>query len=425
MRPTPNDVHVVWLDRVQIDHSIDAHDIDVIRALCEVCEPPLTVARLFELLQGEQDETVRRGLVEVIRQRAARGEGREVAECYVRMMLQRGARTLTAERVAEAVGVSLRVAGEVLMEYARGGVVRTRVSGRRVTVYRLQPAEGGQVSCEPVHWEDSACEQVSVNPVQPSGQVSVNPVQVGDSACGQVSGEPVHWEDSACGQVSVNPVQPSGQVSVNPVQAGDSACGQVSGEPVHWEDSACGQVSVNPVHWEDSAGGAGGCDHNLLEVVSALQATPKLLVHTAARLVSTSRERALCVACDEIRRMLVLVRDEASAGACIARARGLLAQVARAEGARQEQPDQYRLDGLYTERELGWIPHILEFVESRKRVLPFYVALHLRDKLRLSRKEMEAVQDLVWRMARDGDAGLRVVGGAMVERVPLAGEEAG
>jgi hypothetical protein len=151
MRPTPNDVHVVWLDRVQIDHSIDAHDIDVIRALCEVCEPPLTVARLFELLQGEQNETVRRGLVEVIRQRAARGEGREVAECYVRMMLQRGARTLTAERVAEAVGVSLRVAGEVLMEYARGGVVRTRVSGRRVTVYRLQPAEGGQVSCEPVH----------------------------------------------------------------------------------------------------------------------------------------------------------------------------------------------------------------------------------------------------------------------------------
>jgi hypothetical protein len=175
---------------------------------------------------------------------------------------------------------------------------------------------------------------------------------------------------------------------------------------------------------EDSAGGAGGCDHNLLEVVSALQATPKLLVHTAARLVSTSRERALCVACDEIRRMLVLVRDEASAGACIARARGLLAQVARAEGARQEQPDQYRLDGLYTERELGWIPHILEFVESRKRVLPFYVALHLRNKLRLSHKEMEAVQDLVWRMASSGDAGLRLVG-AMVERVPLAREEAG
>jgi len=336
MRPTPNDVHVVWLDRVQIDHSIDAHDIDVIRALCEVCEPPLTVARLFELLQGEQDETVRCWLVEVIRQRAARGEGREVAECYVRMMLQRGARTLTAERVAEAVGVSLRVAGEVLMEYARGGVVRTRVSGRRVTVYRLQPAEGGQVS--------------------------VNPVQV---------------EDSAGGRVSCEPVQ------------------------------------------------AGGCDHNLLEVVSALQATPKLLVHTAARLVSTSRERALCVACDEIRRMLVLVRDEASAGACIARARGLLAQVARAEGARQEQPDQYRLDGLYTERELGWIPHILEFVESRKRVLPFYVALHLRDKLRLSHKEMAAVQDLVWRMASSGDAGLRLVG-AMVERVPIVcGDAAG
>jgi hypothetical protein len=368
MRPTPNDVHVVWLDRVQIDHSIDAHDIDVIRALCEVCEPPLTVARLFELLQGEQNETVRRGLVEVIRQRAARGEGREVAECYVRMMLQRGARTLTAERVAEAVGVSLRVAGEVLMEYARGGVVRTRVSGRRVTVYRLQPAEGGQVSCEPV--------------------------QVGDSACGQVSGEPVHWEDSAGGQVSVNPVQPSGQVSCEPVQVGDSVCG------------------------------AGGCDHNLLEVVSALQATPKLLVHTAARLVSNYRDVPMCAACDEIRRMLVLVRDEASAEACIACARGLLAQVARAEGTRQEQPDQYRLDGLYTERELGWIPHILEFVESRKRVLPFYVALHLRDKLRLSRKEMEAVQDLVWRMASSGDAGLRLVG-AMVERVPLAREEAG
>jgi len=379
MRPTPNDVHVVWLDRVQIDHSIDAHDIDVIRALCEVCEPPLTVARLFELLQGEQDETVRRGLVEVIRQRAARGEGREVAECYVRMMLQRGARTLTAERVAEAVGVSLRVAGEVLMEYARGGVVRTRVSGRRVTVYRLQPAEGGQDCCEPVHL---------------AGQVSCEPVQAGDSAGGRVS---------------VNPVQPSGQVSCEPVQAGDSAGGRVSGEPVHWEDSA---------------GGAGGCDHNLLEVVSALQATPKLLVHTAARLVSNYRDVPMCAACDEIRRMLVLVRDEASAAACGARARGLLTQVARAQGARQEQPDQYRLDGLYTERELGWIPHILEFVESRKRVLPFYVALHLRDKLRLSRKEMEAVQDLVWRMASSGDAGLRLVG-AMVERVPLAREEAG
>ena len=339
MRPTANDVHGVWLDRVQIDHSIDAHDIDVIRALCEVCEPPLTVARLFELLQGEQDETVRRGLVEVIRQRAARGEGREVAECYVRMMLQRGARTLTAERVAEAVGVSLRVAGEVLMEYARGGVVRTRVSGRRVTVYRLQPAEAGQDCCEPVH--------------------------------------------------------------------------------------LAGQVWENPVQEEDSAGVVDSCDHNLLRAVAALVGQPRVLLHAAARLASTSRERALCVACDEIRRMLVLVRDEASAAACGARARGLLAQVARAEGARQEQPDQYRLDGLYTERELGWIPHILEFVESRKRVLPFYVALHLRDKLRLSRKEMEAVQDLVWRMARDGDAGLRVVGGAMVERVPLAGEEAG
>ena len=381
---TREDLHEVWLDRVRIDNGIDAHTIDVIRALAEVCEPPLTVARLFELLECERNETVRRGLVEVIRQRAARGEGREVAECYVRLMVRRGARELTAERVAEAVGVSLRVAGEVLMEYARGGVVRTRVSGRRVTVYRLQPAEGGQVSCEPVHWEDSACEQVSVNPVQPRGQVSVNPVQVGDSACGQVSGEPVHWEDSACGQ-----------------------------------------VSVNPVHWEDSAGGAGGCDHNLLEVVSVLQATPKLLVHTAARLVSNYRDVPMCAACDEIRRMLVLVRDEASAGACIARARGLLAQVARAEGARQEQPDQYRLDGLYTERELGWIPHILEFVESRKRVLPFYVALHLRDKLRLSRKEMEAVQDLVWRMASSGDAGLRLVG-AMVERVPIVcGDAAG
>ena len=397
MRPTPNDVHVVWLDRVQIDHSIDAHDIDVIRALCEVCEPPLTVARLFELLQHEEDDTVRRALVEVIRQRAARGEGREVAECYVRMMLQRGARTLTAERVAEAVGVSLRVAGEVLMEYARGGVVRTRVSGRRVTVYRLQPAEGGRVSCEPVQWEDSAC--------------------------GQVSCEPVQVEDSAGGRVSVNPVQPTGQVSCEPVQAGDSAGGRVSCEPVQWEDSACGQGWCEPVQVEDSAGGAGGCDHNLLEVVSALQATPKLLVHTAARLVSTFRGRALCVACDEIRRMLVLVRDEASAAACGARARGLLARVARARDAQQEQPDQYRLDGLYTERELGWIPHILEFVEARGRVLPFYVALHLRDKLRLSRKDMQAVQDLVWRMASSGDAGLRLVG-AMVERVPIVCEDA-
>jgi hypothetical protein len=49
----------------------------------------------------------------------------------------------------------------------------------------------------------------------------------------------------------------------------------------------------------------------------------------------------------------------------------------------------------------------------------------LRDKLQLSPKDMEALQDLVWRMARDGDAGLRVVGGAMVERVPLVREEAG
>jgi hypothetical protein len=398
MRPTPNDVHVVWLDRVQIDHSIDAHDIDVIRALCEVCEPPLTVARLFELLECERNETVRRGLVEVIRQRAARGEGREVAECYVRMMLQRGARTLTAERVAEAVGVSLRVAGEVLTEYARGGVVRTRVRGRRVTVYRLQPAEGGQVSCDPVQVGDSAAGQVSCEPVQP--------VQEGDSAGGQVS---------------VNPVQPSGQVSCEPVQVEDSACGQDCCEPVH----LAGQVWENPVQEEDSAGVVDSCDHNLLRAVAALVGQPRVLLHAAARLVSTSRERALCAACDEIRRMLVLVRDEAWAAACGARARGLLAQVARAEGARQEQPDQYRLDGLYTERELGWIPHILEFVESRKRVLPFYVALHLRDKLRLSHKEMEAVQDLVWRMARDGDAGLRVVGGAMVERVPLAREEAG
>jgi len=145
-------------------------------------------------------------------------------------------------------------------------------------------------------------------------------------------------------------------------------------------------------------------------------------MHTAARLVSTHSGQALCPACDEIRRMLVIVRDEASAAACGARARGLLAQVERAERA---LPDQYRLDGLYTERELGWIPHILEFVEARGRVLPFYIALHLRDKLRLSRKEMEAVQDLVWRMASSGDAGLRVVGGAMVERVPLAREEAG
>jgi hypothetical protein len=391
---------LVWLDRVQIDHSIDAHDIDVIRALCEVCEPPLTVARLFELLEREQDETVRRGLVEVIRQRAARGEGREVAECYVRLMLQQGARTLTAERVAEAVGVSLRVAGEVLMEYARG-VVRTRVSGRRVTVYRLQPAEGGQVS--------------------------VNPVQVGDSACGQVSVNPVHWEDSACGQVSVNPVQVGdsacGQVScepVQPVQEGDSAGGQVSVNPVQ----PSGQVSCEPVQVEDSAVGAGGCDHNLLEVVSALQATPKLLVHTAARLVSNYRDVPMCAACDEIRRMLVLVRDEASAAACGARARGLLAQVG--EVSPGETMEQYRLDGTYTEKELGWIPHILEIIEASGRIMPFYAALKVRRRLNLSQKETEAVQELIWRMARSGDAGLRVVGGSMVERVPIVcGDAAG
>ena len=330
MRLTPNDVHGVWLDRVQIDHSIDAHDIDVIRALCEVCEPPLTVARLFELLECEQDETVRRGLVEVIRQRAARGEGREVAECYVRLMVRRGARELTAERVQKAVGVSLRIAGEALS--ACGGVeVREVVDGRRVRVYRFDQVE---------------CELVS------------------------------------------DGVQ-SDQVECELVSDGET------------------------------------CDHNLLRAVAALAEQPRVLMHTAARLVSTHSGQTLCTACDEIRRMLVLVRDEASAAACGARARGLLAQVARAEGARQEQPDQYRLDGLYTERELGWIPHILEFVEARKRVLPFYVALHLRDKLQLSRKEMEAVQDLVWRMASSGDAGLRLVG-AMVERVPIVcGDAAG
>jgi hypothetical protein len=373
---------------VQIDHSIDAHDIDVIRALCEVCVPPLTVARLFELLERERNETVRRGLVEVIRQRAARGEGREVAECYVRLLMRRGARELTAERVQKAVGVSLRVAGEVLMEYARGGVYRTRKEGHRVTVYRLQPVENGQDCCEPVHL---------------AGQDWGNPVQREDSASGQVSCEPVQREDSASGQDCCEPVHLAGQ----------DCC-----EPVH----LAGQVCENPVQREDSAGGVDSCDHNLLRTVAALVGQPRVLLHAAARLASTSRERALCVACDEIRRMLVLVRDEASAAACGARARGLLAQVERAERA---LPDQYRLDGLYTERELGWIPHILEFVEARGRVLPFYIALHLRDKLRLSRKEMEAVQDLVWRMARNGDAGLRVVGGAMVERVPLAREEAG
>ena len=118
---TREDLHKVWLDRV--DNGIDAHTIDVIRALAEVCVPPLTVARLFELLECERNETVRRGLVEVIRQRAARGEAREVAECYVRMLVCRGVCELTAERVQKAVGVSLRVAGEVLMEYARGGSI--------------------------------------------------------------------------------------------------------------------------------------------------------------------------------------------------------------------------------------------------------------------------------------------------------------
>jgi len=386
---TREDLHKVWLDRVRIDNGIDAHTIDVIRALAEICVPPLTVARLFELLECERNETVRRGLVEVIRQRAARGEGREVAKCYVRLMMRRGARELTAERVQKAVGVSLRTAGEVLMEYARGGVYRTRREGHRVTVYRLQPVENGQDGGEPVHW---------------AGQDWGNPVQEEDSASGQVSCEPVHW---------------AGQVWENPVQEEDSASGRDCCEPVHW----AGQVWENPVQEEDSADGVvDSCDHNLLRAVAALAEQPRVLLHAAARLVSTSRERALCVDCDAIRRMLVLVRDEASASACGARARGLLAQVERAERA---LPNQYRLDGLYTERELGWIPHILEFVEARGRVLPFYIALHLRDKLHLSRRDMEAVQDLVSRMARDGDAGLRVVGGAMVERVPLAREEAG
>jgi len=117
--------------------------------------------------------------------------------------------------------------------------------------------------------------------------------------------------------------------------------------------------------------------------------------------------------------MLVLVRDEPSAAACGARARGLLAQL---EGVSAVLPDEYRLDGVYTEKELAWIRHILEFIEARGRVLPFSVALHLRDKLNLSREEVEAVQDLVWRMARSGDGGLRLVGGAMVERVPICEE---
>ena len=326
MRPTPNDVHVVWLDRVQIDHSIDAHDIDVIRALCEVCEPPLTVARLFELLECEQNETVRRGLVEVIRQRAARGEGREVAECYVRLMVRRGARELTAERVQKAVGVSLRIAGEALS--ACGGVeVREVVDRRRVRVYRFDQVE---------------CELVS------------------------------------------DGVQ-SDQVECELVSDGET------------------------------------CDHNLLRAVAALAEQPRVLMHTAARLVSTHSGQALCTACDEIRRMLVLVRDEASAAACGARARGLLAQVGEASPV--ETVEQYRLDGTYTEKELGWIPHILEIIEASGRIMPFYAALKVRRRLNLSQKETEAVQELIWRMARSGDAGLRVVGGTMVERVPIKAAE--
>jgi hypothetical protein len=285
--------------------------------------------------------------VEVIRQRAARGEGREVAECYVRMMVRRGARELTAERVQKAVGVSLRTAGEVLMEYARGGVYRTRKEGHRVTVYRLQPAENGQVSCEPVHW------------------------------------------------------------------AGQDCC-----EPVH----SAGQDWENPVQEEDSADGmVNSCDHNLLRAVGALVEQPRVLMHTAARLVSTHSGQALCPACDEVRRMLVIVRDEASAAACGARARGLLAQVGEASPV--ETVEQYRLDGTYTEKELGWIPHILEIIEASGRIMPFYAALKVRRRLNLSQKETEAVQELIWRMARSGDAGLRVVGGTMVERVPIKAAE--
>jgi hypothetical protein len=344
---TREDLHEVWLDRVRIDNGVDAHAIDVIRALAEICVPPLTVARLFELLERERNDTVRRALVEVIRQRAARGEGREVAECYVRMMVRRGARELTAERVQKAVGVSLRTAGEVLMEYARGGVYRTRKEGHRVTVYRLQPAENGQVSCEPVHW------------------------------------------------------------------AGQDCC-----EPVH----SAGQDWENPVQEEDSADGmVNSCDHNLLRAVGALVEQPRVLMHTAARLVSTHSGQALCPACDEVRRMLVIVRDEASAAACGARARGLLAQVGEASPV--ETMEQYRLDGTYTEKELGWIPHILEIIEASGRIMPFYAALKVRRRLNLSQKETEAVQELIWRMARSGDAGLRVVGGAMVERVPIKVEE--
>jgi hypothetical protein len=362
-----------------MDNGIETHTIDVIRALAEVCVPPLTVARLFELLERERNETVRRGLVEVIRQRAARGEGREVAECYVRMMVRRGASELTAERVQKAVGVSLRVAGEVLMEYARGGVYRTRREGHRVTVYRLQPVENGQVSCEPVHWAGQDC----CEPVHWAGQDGENPVQEGDSASGQVSCEPVHW-------------------------AGQDCC-----EPVH----LAGQDWEDPVQEEDSADGVvDSCDHNLLRAVAALAEQPRVLMHTAARVVSTHSGQALCPACDEVRRMLVIVRDEASAAECGARARGLLAQLG-------EKPEvvveQYRLDGTYTEQELGWIPHILEIIEASGRIMPFYAALKVRHRLNLSQKETEAVQELIWRMARSGDAGLRVVGGTMVERVPI------
>jgi hypothetical protein len=380
---TREDLHEVWLDRVRIDNGIDAHAIDVIRALAEICVPPLTVARLFELLECERNETVRRGLVEVIRQRAARGEGREVAECYVRMMISRGARELTAERVQKAVGVSLRVAGEVLMEYARGGVYRTRREGHRVTVYRLQPVENGRDGENPVHW---------------AGQDCCEPVQMEDSASGQDGSEPVHL---------------AGQDWGNPVQEEDSASGRDCCEPVH----LAGQVWENPVQREDSADGVvDSCDHNLLRAVAALAQQPRVLMHTAARLVSMHKERRLCGACEEIRRMLVLVCDEASASACGARARALAAQL----GEKPEvMVEQYHLDGTYTEQELGWIPHILEFVEARGRVLPFYIALHLRNKLGLSPKEMEQVHELIWRMARSGDAGLRVVRSTMVERVPI------
>ncbi len=354
MRLTTNDVHVVWLDRVKIDHSIDAHDIDVIRALCEVCEPPLTVARLFELLQDEQDETVRRALVEVIRQRAARGEAREVAECYVRMMVCRGVCELTAERVQKAVGVSLRIAGEALS--ACGGVeVREVVDGRRVRVYRFD-----QVGCELVS-------------------------------------DGVQSDQVGCELVS------------DGVQSDQVGCELVS-DGVQSDQVGCELVSDGET-----------CDHNLLRVVAALADQPRVLLCTAARLVSTSRERALCVACDEIRRMLVLVRDEASAGACGARARGLLAQVGDASPA--QTVEQYRLDGTYTEKELGWIPHILEIIEASGRIMPFYAALKVRRRLNLSQKETEAVQELIWRMARTGDAGLRIVGSTMVERVPIKAVE--